>query len=54
LIRSHYELLLEMLIDAFESLVILLRQKKQKTDFEIKEQGHLVLMTCGHRGRPSR
>ena len=25
-----------------------------RTDFEVKDQGHLVLMKCGHRGRPSR
>ena len=33
---------------------MVLSQKKNKTDFDSKETGHLVLMTCGHRGRPSR
>jgi len=44
----------EIQIDGFEEMIKILGKRKQKSDFEIKDQGHLVLMNCGHRGRPSR
>jgi hypothetical protein len=53
-LQKHYMTVLEIVIEGFQDLLIILRQRKVKTDFDSKEYGHLVLMTCGHRGRPSR
>lgn len=47
-------MLFEQIIEGFETMQSVIKLKKQKTDFEIKDQGHLVLMNCGHRGKPSR
>ena len=33
---------------------VVMRQAREATDYDIRPQGHLVLMTCGHRGRPNR
>jgi len=30
------------------------KQETLHNDFEVRPEGHLVLMTCGHRGQPSR
>ncbi len=53
-LRGHYEVLIDMIIEGFSEMIRILKNRPQKTDFEIKSHGHLVLMTCGHRGRPSR
>jgi hypothetical protein len=47
-------MMLDSIMDGFQECVRILKDRPNKTDFEVKTQGHLVLMTCGHRGRPSR
>ena len=44
----------EPIIEGFKSLITILGRAKAKTDFEEPQQGHLVLMSCGHRGKPDR
>jgi hypothetical protein len=34
LLKSHFESLLDYIIEGFESVLVMLRQKKQSTDFE--------------------
>jgi hypothetical protein len=54
LLKNHFLELFEILIEGLSDLTVVLQSKKVRNDFEFKPQGHLVLMTCGHRGRPSR
>lgn len=54
LLKRHFESLLTTIVEGFSEIKETIQKKKTKTDFEVKSQGHLVLMTCGHRGRPSR
>lgn len=53
-LKGHYEVLIDYIIEGFQECIRILKTRPEKTDFDTKTQGHLVLMTCGHRGRPSR
>jgi hypothetical protein len=53
-LKQQYYLILDNIRDGFSKMAEIIKTKPQKTDFDVKPQGHLVLMTCGHRGRPSR
>ena len=53
-LKGHYEVLIDYITEGFQECVLILKSRPVKTDFDTKTQGHLVLMTCGHRGRPSR
>lgn len=54
MLKGHYEVLIDIIVEGFQEMIRIVKLRPQKTDFEVKTQGHLVLMTCGHRGRPSR
>jgi hypothetical protein len=53
-LKGHYEVLIDFITEGFQECIRILKNRPVKTDFDTKTQGHLVLMTCGHRGRPSR
>ena len=53
-LKGHYEVLIDFITEGFQECIRILKSRPVKTDFDVKTQGHLVLMTCGHRGRPSR
>ena len=53
-LKGHYEVLIDVITEGFQECIRILKARPVKTDFDTKTQGHLVLMTCGHRGRPSR
>jgi hypothetical protein len=53
-LKTQFTLMLEGIIEGFRGCVSVLSKAKPKTDFEEPRQGHLVLMNCGHRGKPSR
>ena len=53
-LKEGYETMLDVIMDGFQECSRIIKEKPNKTDFDVKTQGHLVVMTCGHRGRPSR
>ena len=54
--KTHYLQLLSFQRAIFRKLLQIQLRKTEtvENDYHVKPEGHLVLVTCGHRGQPNR
>jgi hypothetical protein len=53
-LMNDYMLMLDLIVEGFRNCIVILEKAKATNDFDTIKQGHLVLMSCGHRGKPNR